>query len=169
MASTYELIQSYEVGAGGASSIDFTVIPATYTDLVLMVSSRPDSSGSADISVAFNNDTTASNYPSRRLLGTGSSPVSDTQTFSQLRDEAPTYTANTFSNNTLYIPNYTGSNYKSHSGDGVSENNSTQAIQMMTATNWNNTAAITSIKVKNYSGSNFVQYTTAYLYGVKNA
>ena len=35
MANTYVLISSSTVGSGGAASIDFSSIPATYTDLVL--------------------------------------------------------------------------------------------------------------------------------------
>jgi hypothetical protein len=35
MANTFELIASSTVGSGGAANIDFTSIPATYTDLCL--------------------------------------------------------------------------------------------------------------------------------------
>jgi hypothetical protein len=35
MATTYEIIASVTVGSGGAANIEFTSIPATYTDLVL--------------------------------------------------------------------------------------------------------------------------------------
>jgi hypothetical protein len=33
MATTYEIIASVTVGSGGAADIEFTSIPATYTDL----------------------------------------------------------------------------------------------------------------------------------------
>jgi hypothetical protein len=35
MATTYEIIASVTVGSGGAADIEFTSIPATYTDLVV--------------------------------------------------------------------------------------------------------------------------------------
>jgi hypothetical protein len=35
MATTYEAIATVEVGSGGAANIEFTSIPATYTDLVI--------------------------------------------------------------------------------------------------------------------------------------
>ena len=35
MANTYVAIATVTVGSGGAASIDFTSIPATYTDLVV--------------------------------------------------------------------------------------------------------------------------------------
>jgi hypothetical protein len=40
MANTYEAIATVEVGSGGAATIEFTSIPATYTDLVVKVSAR---------------------------------------------------------------------------------------------------------------------------------
>ena len=45
MANTFQLISSTTVGAGGASSIDFTSIPSTYTDLVIKWSGRLTSTG----------------------------------------------------------------------------------------------------------------------------
>lgn len=45
MMATYIKIGSVEVGAGGASSIDFSSIPATYTDLVLKMSARVSTGG----------------------------------------------------------------------------------------------------------------------------
>jgi hypothetical protein len=40
MATTYEAIETVEVGSGGAADIEFTSIPGTYTDLVVKVSAR---------------------------------------------------------------------------------------------------------------------------------
>jgi len=47
MANTFELIASSTVGAGGAANIDFTSIPATFTDLYLVVSGRTNRSTGA--------------------------------------------------------------------------------------------------------------------------
>jgi hypothetical protein len=44
MATTYEIIASVTVGSGGAANIEFTSIPATYTDLVVLFSARTDRS-----------------------------------------------------------------------------------------------------------------------------
>ena len=79
-----------------------------------------------------------------------------------------TYTANTFSNFSTYIPNYAGSNNKSYSVDGVTENNATASYQIMYAGLWSNTAAINQITLVPDT-LNFVQYTTATLYGIKNS
>jgi hypothetical protein len=78
------------------------------------------------------------------------------------------WTANTFSNGEIYIPNYAGSNYKSWSSDAVTENNATSADMSLVAGLTSITAAITSITIAGAAG-NLVQYSTAYLYGVSNA
>ena len=172
MADTYTLISSVTVGAGGASSIDFTSIPATYTDLVVKLSSRVNAgSGGYQTYVRFNSDSGA-NYPWRNLLGTGSSALSQSDTADTgmriTMSVSSGDTANTFSNSELYIPNYAGSAYKSVSADGVSENNATGATADLAAGLWNSTSAITSINIF-ASGASFVQYSTAYLYGIKNS
>ena len=77
-------------------------------------------------------------------------------------------TANTFTNSEFYIPNYAGSNYKSISGEQTRENNGTSAYIYLHALLWSNTAAINRVTL-NAITNNFAQYSTAYLYGVKNA
>ena len=168
MANTFELIASSTVGILGAATIDFTSIPGTYTDLVLKISSRCNVVGTSQTQkISFNGLTT--NLSDRYLFGNGSSAASGTDTFIQLNDSnGTTSTANTFTSNEVYIPNYSSSNNKSVSVDGVMENNATAGYQMLTAGLWSASAAITSITISLSSGS-FVQYSTAYLYGVKNA
>jgi hypothetical protein len=71
---------------------------------------------------------------------------------------------------TFYIPNYAGSNNKSVSADNAREaNQATDTYLVMDAGLWSNTSAITSIKIAPRVGPNFVQYSTAYLYGIKNS
>ena len=171
MASTYELIASYEVGAGGASSIDFTSIPSTYTDLVLKVSLRAETSGIDAAKVTFNGSSSGYSYRSIWASGSGT-PASyngSSDGYFQLQYSGGTSsTASTFTNGEMYIPNYAGSTNKSASLDQVQENNATTAYIVPMALLWSNTAAITSIKIQQTTG-NLAQYSTAYLYGVKNA
>lgn len=166
MANTFELISSTTVGAGGSSSIDFNTILPNWTDLCLKVSAR-GSIADLDIQLAFNGSTTS--FTGKRLYGAGSgSGVSDSSARTAGLADQSTYTANTFSNNEIYIPNYASSNYKSYSVESVTENNATQSYALIGAGLWSNNAAITSISLT-FGGNNFAQYTTAYLYGVKNA
>jgi hypothetical protein len=78
-------------------------------------------------------------------------------------------TSNTFGNGEFYIPNYAGATNKSASNDGVSENNGTTAYAGLAANLWSNTAAINRVTFTPDAGSDFVQHSTIYLYGVKNA
>ena len=171
MANTYTLIASNSVGSGGSAYVEFTSIPSTYTDLKLVGSARTDRSDSWLDYVSLLPNGSSSNISMRRLYGTGSTVGSDTSA-SYLLAEADTAldTANTFSNFEFYIPNYNSSNYKSLSIDAVMENNSSTNNQMsLSAGLWSSTAAITSLRLNVVGGTQFVQYSTFYLYGIKNS
>jgi hypothetical protein len=165
MANTYTLISSVTL-ASSQSTMTFSSIPSTYTDLKLVVSARLDAVDTDNL-ISFNGSTTS--LTSKRLVGIGSgTPSSDSPTRYAGQVDASSYTASTFSNTEIYIPNYAGSTNKSYSVDTVVENNATGAPMALAAGLWSNTAAITSITLTANTG-NYVQYTTAYLYGVKNA
>jgi hypothetical protein len=176
MPNTFTLIASSTVGSGGASSIDFTSIPSTYTDLAIKLSLRStDTNPSTTLCYRFNGST--SGYTGRIL--DAYSNTAESWTFTTLTVGGGTYgrmdgggltaasnTSNTFASFDIYIPNYAGSNNKSWSLENVSENNSsTNAMLEMVAGLWSNTAAINSITLVPYNGS-LVQYSTAYLYGI---
>jgi hypothetical protein len=173
MANTYTLIASNTVGSGGVASVTFSSIPATYTDLVVKGSVRSALGGdNEELAFQFNSDT-STNYSYRRLLGFGSGVNSangssvDIMTAGLIN--ASTTTASTFASFEIYIPNYTSSNKKSSSVDTVSETNATVAYASLTADLWTGTAAITSIKIFGANLANLVQYSTFYLYGIKNS
>jgi len=169
MANTFELIASSTVGSGGSANIDFTSIPSTYTDLVLKVSGRQGAENAFDIT--FNGATTS--YVVRRLQGNGSSASfsdgSGTTTAIRVIGIASSgSTANTFGNSEIYIPNYAGSNNKSVSIDAVNEDNAAEAYMNLAAGIRSNTAAINQITITPRAGS-LAEYSTAYLYGIKNS
>jgi hypothetical protein len=169
MATTFTLISAVTVGAGGAASIDFTSIPSTYTDLCLKVSTRGSSATSVGGHVFYiRPNGSSANGSSRYVGGNGSTTFAGLETTIQGAGNASDWTANTFGSCDIYIPNYAGSTNKSLSVDAVGENNGTDTRTLMYAGLWSNTAAITSVSLVPYAGS-FVQYSTAYLYGVKNA
>lgn len=169
MANTFELIASSTVGALGASNISFTSIPSTYTDLVLYTSVRSLVAGyGTDMNITLNGST--SSFSSRRIYAYSGTVYSDTQTNVSGVVNGATSTASIFASNYLYFPNYAGATNKSYMIDGVIENNSSTAyLPELSANLWSNTAAITSITVADATGANLVQYSSAYLYGVKNA
>lgn len=168
MANTYTLIEAKTL-ASAVASVTFSSIPATYTDILLRVSAR-NSTTSTGIQIEFN--ASATGYTNRRLYGDGSSAASDTPGLSYISNtmiDDSSYTANTFGNGDIYIPNYTSSNNKSVSVDGVTENNASGALSMFTAGLWSNSAAITAVKLTAEASGNFVSGSTFYLYGIKNS
>jgi hypothetical protein len=117
------------------------------------------------VSLAFNSST--ANFSQRYLQGFGTGVTSATQTNLLVIATSPsTTTSNTFSNNSLYIPNYAGSTNKSFSVDSVFENNATTARQQITAGLWSNTAAITTIGFTVGGGTTFVSGSTISLYKI---
>lgn len=180
MANTYELIASYEVGAGGATSVTFSSIPSTYTDLVMAISVRSSRTGVSFDSIGYRFNNSNSGYQERYIYADGSSAASYTDTtispagqvwgrFDGGAINAGNTTSNTFTSIALYIPNYIGNSYKSMSYEIASENNATNAIMELSAGLWSNTAAITEIAFRDNNLGNLAQYSTFYLYGVKNA
>jgi len=171
MASTYNLIASVTVGSGGAASIDITSIPATYTDLVLKLSTRSTSTDPDRASVLytmkFNNASTTYSGKTMRTQGT------TVTTFSGAffgYTAASNFTTSTFDNTDTYITNYAGSNQKSFFIDNSDEQNvaNYDSILGLIAGLWDGTGAINQITLTLGYG-NFAQYSTAYLYGISNA
>ena len=171
MANTYTLIEAKTLGSATAT-VTFSSIPGTYTDLQLYVSGQGTTSVSfaASLKVVFNSSGGTA-YSWRNLEGYNSSAGSNSSSGQAYGFGAfcPTPAQATWGINSIYIPNYAGSNNKSLSSDAVKENNSTGNIQMrLVASLWSNTAAITSVKLVPDYG-NFAQYSTAILYGIKNS
>ena len=169
MANTYTLITSNTVGSGGVTQVDFNSIPQTYTDLLIKTSTS--STGFTVLRIRFNSVST-NDYTQKNIRASGTTVQSFSNAgWDSLAYLSPSYNndgTNKFSNNEYYIPNYTGSDYKSLSGDSVTENNDTEAYIIPYAGLLSNTSAITSISFTTAS-SNFAQYSTFYLYGIKNS
>jgi hypothetical protein len=168
MANTYELIASNTVGSGGAATVTFSGIPQTYTDLQLVCSLRNAGAGNQEfVKISFNSNT--SGYTLKTLQGDGNATSSTdySQPWFGYAVGADA-TASIFSNTQIYIPGYTLSNNKLISVDCVPENNIVSNQMIMSANLWSNTSAITSISLTMQNAANFVQYSTAYLYGISN-
>ncbi len=170
MPNTFTLISSVTVGAGGASSISFSSIPSTYTDLCLEVSLRTVVAGDWNDNLIKFNSSTAS-YTNRYIYGNGSSAFFGSNAYSGsggFIGGAPgsTTTTSTFSNGSIYIPNYATSNYKPYSLDNAAETNATTAYLHILAGLWSDSSAINSITLVTDNGSNYAQYSTAFLYGI---
>jgi hypothetical protein len=116
MANTFYNLGTITVGSGGASSIDFTSIPQTYTDLYITLSNRDSYAGHAETFLRFNNSA-SSEYDWRWIRGSGtaaSSSLGSSATSIPVGIQpGSAQGANIFGNTSIYISNYTSSNYKS--------------------------------------------------------
>jgi hypothetical protein len=165
MPVTYKKIATVTVTTATQAAIEFTSIPATFTDLSIKLSLRDDSANTVQIvNISFNGNT--ANFSGRNVQGNGSVAASFSQARRISLASGASSTSNTFSNADIYIPNYAGSTNKSFSGDSVNENNATASFQSLDAGLWSDTSAITSVTLTPNTG-NFVQYSTATLYGIK--
>ena len=168
MATTYTLISSVTVGSGGAATMDFTSIPQTYTDLKIVISARNTAASGVESQILLTVNGNGSNGSWKLLYGNGSAAVSGAGSGYLQPAHAPSAptTANTFGNAEIYFPNYTSTTtYKSFSSDFVTENNATSSLLGIYANLWSSNSAITQLTLTS-NVSNFVQYSTAYLYGI---
>jgi hypothetical protein len=169
MANTYVKIASVSLSSA-AASIEFTSLPATYTDLCIKYSLRSARVDTDDtVNVDFN-AYAGTNLSMKRLEGNGASASSVSTSTIAFRIDAANNTASTFTSVEIYIPNYANSSYnKSLSIDYCFEQNGTTAYSGLVAGLWSSTAAITSIKITSGNSANFDTYSTATLYGIINS
>lgn len=168
MAQAFTLIQR-QVLASNASSVQFTNIPQTYTDLKLVISARNTDTGNfGNILVSINGS--SSSYVNQYLQGNGSG-LGSGQVAQMVGDmNTTTSTTDTFNNIEVYFPNYAGSTQKQFSADSVAETNAATAYLMLMANTWNVTDAITSLTITNRTGGvSFVTNSTFTLYGIGGA
>lgn len=176
MPLTYTAIATVTVGIGGASSITFSSIPATYTDLAIKVSARNDTISNPESYFRLTFNSVNTNYSLRNLYQQSntvySNMASGQSSWAYLTLNGDGSTSNAFSNSEIYIPNYAGSNAKVASFDVVVENNNSAAFLGFYAMLNSSTEAITSLTLAAHNGAgasvSFTQHSTATLYGIKN-
>lgn len=175
MAATYEAISTNTLGST-ATSVVFSSIPQTYTDLILVVTGRDSRSEANDgYGFSFNTDTStgSTNYSSTFAYGANSTIYSGRETnYRQIGVHQ--VTASTYGDNNYYpvsishIFNYSNSNiYKT-----VLNRGGIPAESYMNVGTWRNTAAISTITIwPGYNGSGYTFYagSTFTLYGIKAA
>lgn len=156
------LIASSTVGSGGTSSIDFTSIPQTYTDLFVVLSARFSGQGNARLNL----NSSASGFSSRVVYSFATNaPLSYTDTVGLGRATDVGFQANNFGAMQVHLPNYRSGVSKPFSADAFAANYNGGYI-VLTGGVWANNAAITSMSLLPPSSRTFLENTTAYLYGV---
>lgn len=171
MANTYTLIASQTM-TGNTTTVTFSSIPSTYTDLKFVVSARasinPYSAAWADSQLYFNGSNTS--LVNRDIAGNGSTVTSNNGSNITIRIPSSGATASTFGNTEIYIPNYNSTSaYKPMSIEMSTENNANSSRLEAIAGLWSSNSAITSITITGIDSAQFVQYSSFYLYGIKNS
>ena len=164
MPKTYEPIQTTTL-TGNQTSVVLSLIPATYTDLVLICSVNYNSTGS-NILMGYNGDA-GSNYSSTIIAGNGTSAVSARFSNSSTGWILDYYagTANEYFTKVISINNYSNTTtFKT----GLCRSSSASKEAVATVGLWRNTAAINQITLS-AGGANFQSGSTFTLYGIKAA
>ena len=161
MAATYEAIATTTLGSA-TSSYTFSSIPSTYTDLVLVASSKL-SAADDYIKLRFNGDT-ATNYSDIQMMAT-TSGIDYSKDNNQTACYVGYINSTEFSPLIINIYNYANATtYKTL----TTRNGSTTRIQGIAGL-WRKTPeAINSVTILTSSG-NFVTNSTFTLYGIKAA
>ena len=176
----FESIATTTVDSGGAATVTFSSIPATYKHLQVrcLMRSANASTDRASLALSYNGDT-GTNYVSHYILGDGSSSLAGSSTG---RGAANNYmgglsnvpaalaSASIFGVAIIDILDYTDTNkYKTaRTLTGQDQNGSSGRVQL-TSGLWLSSSAITSVtlQVNTEFTGNFVQYSSFALYGIK--
>lgn len=166
MPATYEPIATTTLGSA-ASSITFSSIPGTYTDLRLVLVAL-GSGGNTYPLMTLNTDT-GTNYSYTIIKGDGTSATSG-----QLSNATKIwFSLNSFGSTTVPmlgtadIFSYSGSTNKTVLTTGSSDQNGSGLVERGVGL-WRSTSAITQV-VLTANTSNFAAGTTATLYGILRA
>lgn len=161
--ATYEPIATYTAPSAQAS-YTFTVIPSTYTDLVLVFSGS--TTATDNLLIQFNSDT-ATNYSNTFLSGSGSSASSSRFSTRSYIIGNYFYTGSTI-NSISQVQNY--SNTTTNKTILMRDNDAGATGNVMATVGlWRSTSAINSIKLFWYASGTFAAGSTFTLYGIKAA
>lgn len=163
MPSTYDKIEAKSLGSA-TSSVAFTSIPATYTDLVL-IANYTTTAANVDVRFQVNSDT-ATNYSYTYLLGNGTAAGSGRAANSAFIGGY--FSVGTSTNGNISI--YNLMNYANTTTYKTILQRMSSAEKELTANVglWRNTAAINACTIYT-SGSTFTAGSTFTLYGIKAA
>lgn len=164
---TMTLVSTVSVGSGGASSIQFTNIPQTGQDLLVLFSIRSSTSTNTTVWTINNS---VNGYSYRRYRGdaasASASSLSGSEQFPMIVNATNNATG-AFSNGSFYLPNYRLSQNKLVSIDCVQDDTGSNGNQTILGGIWANTSAVTSLKLE--VGTGMVQYSTASLYIISSS
>lgn len=163
MPATYDAIATTTVAGTSTTTVTFSSIPATYTDLVII--SQYKSVSNNYLMMRFNGDT-GSNYNRIELAGNGSSP-----TTAKLNNEAYAYITSVYAPTGdwgTFISNIMDYSDTTHNKSIISRGNNAAIATGVNVNVWRSTAAINTVLITPI-GSGFDVGSTFTIYGIKKA
>jgi len=167
LTGNYDSIQTVTVGTA-QSSVTFTSIPNNYTHLEIRIFAKEVTGGSPpyNFQMQFNSDTTAANYSTHSLLGTGAAASASgtaNSGFCEIGYIGGTY----FNANIVSVLDYASTvKYKTSKALGGYDQNGSGRILLSSGAWFNSATAISSITFSSSTG-NIDQYSSFALYGIK--
>ena len=175
-----ESIATISVGSGGASSIEFTSLPTGFQHLqvrfLVQQGSGSAFAGNIYTLLRLNSDSTAGNYPSHTLEGSGASATASAITGTSYsyayvaQSYLDTGTSSVFAAGVIDLLDYgsTSKNKTIRCFNGWDANGS--GVVSLHSAAWLSTSAVTSLALfPNVTSSRtFKQHTTAALYGIRS-
>jgi len=162
MPITYESIATNTLSSA-ASSVTFSTISGSYTDLVLVSNGKMAAGSAVNNKITFNSDT-ASNYSRTYVYGDGSTALSGRDS-SQNNLGFIYWNSTNPSNTIVQIMNYSNATTYKTALARTSEDGVAAAYVGL----WRSTSAITSITITRGSTNDFASGSTFTLYGIKSA
>ena len=162
---TWTIIEHKETSG---TSITFSNIPQTYTDLVLQFSARVDiNTGERAGRVGLRPNGLTTSIAGRRLRGNGTpSSVATETTGGAFEIFASDNTISpAFSTVTIYCKGYASSNEKLFSINQSAEGNAANTPMAIAGVRWNSSSPITSLEINYSNGIDFGIFT---LYGISS-
>lgn len=170
MALTYEPIQSQTLGSN-STTIDFTNIPQTYTDLVLVINWAQSDAGQSNwLRLGNGSFDSGTNYSITEIRGNGSSATSHRSSNASQLYWGFYVIGNTSQTNTaiLHFQNYANTNiYKTILSRNNNASSSTYAGTDATVGLWRSTSAINQIRFGIDASTTYQTGSTFTLYGIK--
>lgn len=172
MANTFIKLGGVEL-TSTQSSLDFTSIPQTYTDLILVCSLRTTNAGDFGVPILRFNGLGTVNMTHRGLMYESGVISNGTNGEGLVIRRCPggNAPADYFGSATVWISNYASSTTNKFFTGVYGSPRNTQSGSAVGANGcaWSDTAAITAVRIFDNNGNSFAQYSSAYLYGVSNA
>jgi hypothetical protein len=163
--NTYVALDKVTISGSSTNQITFSSIPATYTDLVIVVNGSL-TSGAQDLIVFFNNENSGSNYSATYLTGNGTGAFSTR--YNNRANFPLSYSSGIGTTNGTFliqVQNYANTNTFKTTLARV--NNTSYGVEASSGL-WRSTAAINRIDlICGGSGLTFLAGTTFSLYGIR--